>query len=285
MTQPKLSDRIAGAVAAVQAAGLSGADTAIILGSGLGSLAKRVSKAVDLAYSDIPGMPRSTAPGHSGRLIGGNLFGRRCVIMQGRFHLYEGWQAADIAFPVYVMKALGAQQLIITNASGALNTRYSPGDVMLIEDHLNFTGVNPLTGPNDDNLGLRFPDMSRAYSPELRELARTAAGQAGVTLTEGIYAGIAGPSLETSAERRFLRNSGGDAVGMSTVTETIAAAHAGLPVLGLSAITNAASGGPDQQPDTIEEVLDNAATAGVAIAMILERLLTLLESARPHRAG
>src|SRR5690606_35250153 len=168
----------------------------------------------------------------------------------GRLHLYEGWAAQDIALAVHLLKALGAGRLIVTNAAGALNPDLEPGEVMLIEDHLNFTGVNPLTGPNDERLGLRFPDLSRAYDPCLRAGALRAAAAAGVSLRRGVYAGVAGPSLEPSAERRFFRAAGADAVGMSTVIEVIAAAHAGLPVLGLSAITNSAAGAPDQAPDT-----------------------------------
>ncbi len=162
---------------------------------------------------------------------------------------------------------------MVTNAAGALDPEFRPGDIMLIEDQLNFTGASPLTGPNDDAIGLRFPDMSRAYDPELRDAARRAAEAAGVALRYGIYAGVAGPQLETSAERRFLRAAGADAVGMSTVIEVIAAVHAGMRVLGLSAITNDASGGPDQAPDTIEAVLAHAGTAGVGIAALLARLL------------
>jgi len=203
----------------------------------------------------------------------GSLFGRRAVLMQGRLHLYEGWAAADIALAVRLLGRLGARRLIVTNAAGALSPDFAPGDVMLIEDHLNFTGVNPLTGPNDDRVGLRFPDMSRAYDPDLRAAALRAAAGSGVTLRRGIYAGVAGPSLETSAERRFLRAAGADAVGMSTVVEVIAAVHAGLRVVGLSAIANAATGGPEQQPDTIEAVLAHAAMAGEKIARLLERLV------------
>jgi purine-nucleoside phosphorylase len=161
----------------------------------------------------------------------------------------------------------------VTNAAGALEPDFQPDDVMLIEDHLNFTGVNPLTGPNDDTIGLRFPDMSRAYDPDLRIAAQAAAAELGITLRHGIYAGVAGPSLETSAERRFMRAAGADAVGMSTVIEVIAAVHAGLRVLGLAAIANEAEGGADQQPDTIDDVLAHAEAAGRTIAALLARLL------------
>ncbi len=248
-------------------------EIALVLGSGLGDLAAAVSDPVDVPYAAIPGFPVSTAPGHAGRLVIGELHGRRVALMQGRLHLYEGWSAQDIALAVYLLRRLGAGTFLVTNAAGALNPELKPGAPMLIEDHLNFTGVNPLTGPNAESIGPRFPDMSRAYDPDLRALARRAAEAAGEPLAEGIYAGIAGPSLETSAERRFLRASGGDAVGMSTVVEVIAANHCGMRALGISAITNAAAGGPDQQPDTIEEVLANAAVAGEKIGRILAKLL------------
>jgi purine-nucleoside phosphorylase len=265
-------DRLATALASV-AGRAGGAEIALILGSGLGSLAAAAENPVVIPYGEIVGFPVTTAPDHAGRLLIGRLHGRRAVLMQGRFHLYEGWTAQDIALAVRLLRRLGASTLVVTNAAGALNPAFAPGDAMLIEDHLNFTGTNPLTGPNDPRLGLRFPDMSRAYDPGLRAAALRAAETAGVPLGRGIYAGVAGPSLETSAERRFLRASGGDAVGMSTVVEVIAAVHCGFRVLGLSAITNAAEGGPDQQPDTIEAVLANAAIAGEKIAAILARLL------------
>jgi purine-nucleoside phosphorylase len=193
--------------------------------------------------------------------------------MDGRLHPYEGWSARDVVLPIYLLKRLGAVRLVVTNSAGGLSPDFGPGEVMLIEDHLNLTGLNPLTGPNDDRLGLRFPDMSRAYEPELRARALRTAQANKLKLRRGIYAGILGPSLETSAERRWLRGCGADAVGMSTVLEVIAARHAGLSVLGLSAISNSATGGPDQQPDTIEEVLENAAVAGRTITALLEKLL------------
>ncbi|WP_424933822.1 purine-nucleoside phosphorylase [Amaricoccus macauensis] len=251
---------------------LSGApvELGIVLGSGLGGLADKVQGAVRISYLSVPGMASSTAPGHVGQFVIGELSGVRCALMQGRIHLYEGRSAQEVAFPIYLLRAMGAKSLVVTNAAGALNPDFAPGDVMLIEDHLNLTGANPLIGDNDESVGLRFPDMSRAYDPEWRELAISAGGP---DLRRGIYAGITGPSLETSAERRFLRNSGGDAVGMSTVVEVIAAVHAGLRVLGLSAVTNSATGGVDQQPDTIEEVLANAAIAGEKIATLLEYIL------------
>lgn len=251
-------------------------DIALILGSGLGHLASAVDEPLLIPYGEIEGFPVSTAPGHKGQLVIGQLYGKRVAIMEGRLHLYEGWAPRDIALAVYLLKRLGAGTLLVTNAAGGLNPAYGPGEVMLISDHLNFTGVNPLTGPNDDAIGLRFPDLSRAYDPDLLAKARAAAQGAGVAVHEGIYIGLAGPSLETSAERRYYRSTGGDAVGMSTVTETIAAVHAGMKVIGISAITNAATGGPDQQPDTIEDVLANAALSGRKIDALLQALMPTL---------
>ncbi len=254
-------------------------EIALMLGSGLGQLADAVTGAVTIPYAEIADFPVSTAPGHAGQFVVGDLCGRRVIVMKGRLHLYEGWAPRDVALPVYLMRRLGAKSLVVTNAAGALNPEYDAGEVMLIEDHLNFTGVSPLVGENHDEIGLRFPDMSRAYDPDLRQLAFEAAGRAGVTLRHGIYAGVLGPALETSAERRFLRASGGDAVGMSTVTDVVAAVHCGLSVVGLSAITNKATGGPDQQPDTIEEVFANAAICGEKIEAVLKELLPAMAGA------
>ncbi len=265
--------RLQAAHAAIAARIGAAPEVALILGSGLGDLAGRIEGATLIPYAEVPGMPAATAPGHEGRFVLGMLHGRRVVAMQGRLHLYEGHRPGDVVFPVRLMARMGAGRLIVTNAAGGLNPDYRPGTVMLIEDHLNLTGTNPLVGPNEDSLGLRFPDMSRAYCPDLCDLALAAGAEAGVALHRGVYAGVLGPVLETSAERRFARMAGGDAVGMSTVMEVIAAVHAGQRVLGLSAITNAATGGPEQEPDTIEAVLANASVAGREIAALLEVLL------------
>jgi purine-nucleoside phosphorylase len=254
-------------------------DLALMLGSGLGHLADAVANPTIIPYAEIDGFPVSTAPGHKGQLVIGELFGFRTVVMQGRLHLYEGWQPRDIALAIYLLKQLGAGTFVVTNASGGLNADYDAGDVMLIEDHLNFTGESPLIGPNDETIGLRFPDQSRLYDPDLRRLALAAANRAGIELRRGIYCGLKGPELETSAERRFFRMAGGDAVGMSTVMEVIAANHCGMRVLGLSAIANAATGGPDQQPDTIESVVAMAAVCGVKIEAVLRELLPALRTA------
>lgn len=274
------SGRLARAYASIEKRAGPPCEIALVLGSGLGQLADAVKKPAVIPYGEIDGFPVSTAPGHKGQFVIGSLFGRRTVVMQGRLHLYEGWQARDIALAVYLLKRLGARTFIVTNASGGLNADFDAGEVMLIEDHLNFTGTSPLIGPNDEAIGLRFPDQSRLYDPELRQLAIASAERTGTAIRRGIYCGVNGPELETSAERRFFRSAGGDAVGMSTVIEVIAANHAGMKVLGLSAIANAATGGADQQPDTLESVVAMAAICGVKIARILEDLLPSLPGQR-----
>lgn len=251
-------------------------DVALILGSGLSELAAAVDDACRIPFGEIAGFPVATAPGHAGNLAIGSLGGQRVAVLQGRLHPYEGWRPAEIALPVRTLRGLGAKVLIVTNAAGALNQGYAPGDVMLIDDHINFTGMNPLIGANDDALGLRFPDMSRAYDPELRLLAETTLDELGTPFRRGVYAGVTGPSLETSAERRFFRLAGADAVGMSTVLEVIAAVHAGMRVIGFSAITNMATGGADQQPDSIEAVHENAAIAAAKIGATIAALLPKL---------
>jgi purine-nucleoside phosphorylase len=273
------SARVERAYASIEARTGPPCDVALVLGSGLGHLADRTQDATVIPYHEIAGFPVSTTPGHKGQLVIGGLFGRRAVIMQGRLHLYEGVRPQDMAVAVYLLRRLGAPVFVVTNASGGLNPDYAAGDVMLIEDHLNFTGSSPLAGANDDSIGLRFPDQSRLYDPDLRAIAENAAAAAGTRLRKGIYCGLNGPELETSAERRFLRAAGGDAVGMSTVMEVIAANHAGMRVLGLSAICNAAAGGPDQQPDTIEAVVAMAAVCAVKIEAILEHTFPKLPAA------
>ena len=233
-------------------------DVGLILGSGLGVLADTLEERVTIPYGDIPHFPVSTVEGHAGELLIGMAGGRPVVMMSGRFHLYEGYSPGTVTFPVRVMKAMGVRQLLVTNSAGGINTQFRPGDLMLITDHLNLTGQNPLAGPNEARLGPRFPDMSEAYSKRLRNVAREAAGQLGIELREGVYAGLLGPSYETPAEIRMLRQLGADAVGMSTVLEVIAARHAGLEVLGISCITNLAAGILDQ-PLSHDEVVDTAA--------------------------
>lgn len=214
----------------------------IVLGSGLGPLANELEQAVRIPYREIPHFKVSTAPDHAGQLVAGNLEGKHILCMQGRLHGYEGYQPQDIAYPVYVMKALGVKTLILTNASGGINTAFSVGDFMLIRDHINMTGKSPLTGENDDALGTRFPDMTFAYAPSLQALVQAAAQECDITLQAGVYCGVNGPQFETPAEIRMFRSLGADAVGMSTVFETIAAAHCGLPVAAVAMITNMAAG-------------------------------------------
>ncbi|XEC92813.1 purine-nucleoside phosphorylase [Paenibacillus tarimensis] len=230
-------------------------DVGLIMGSGLGILGDYITDAVVIPYRDIPHFPVSTVEGHAGELMIGQLSGRTVVLMRGRFHMYEGYGPELTAFPVRVMKALGVHTLVVTNAAGGINTEYEPGDLMLISDHINLTGRNPLIGPNDDELGVRFPDMSEAYSRRIRGLARKAGAEQGIELQEGVYIGVLGPSYETPAEIRMMRTMGADAVGMSTVAEVVAARHSGIEVLGISCISNMAAGILDQ-PLSHQEVME-----------------------------
>jgi purine-nucleoside phosphorylase len=235
-------------------------DVGIILGTGLGGLAGRIESAVAVDYADIPNFPLSTVESHAGRLLCGTLGGKNVVAMQGRFHRYEGYTLQQASFPVRVLRALGARTLIVSNVSGGLTPTWSAGDLMLITDHINLLGDNPLVGPNDERLGPRFPDMSEPYDRSLRALARDVARAEGIALREGVYLSLSGPSLETRAEYRMLRTLGADAVGMSTVPEVIVAVHAGMRVLGLSIITDMCI------PETLEpvDVARIIATAGQA---------------------
>lgn len=229
----------------------------LILGSGLGILAEEIEEAVTLPYEEIPHFPVSTVEGHAGRLALGRLEGKAVVAMQGRFHLYEGYPLDAVTFPIRVMKQLGVEIAVITNAAGGINESFRPGDLMLIRDHINFMFRNPLVGPNDPELGDRFPDMSEAYDADLRRMTRRVAEELGIDLKEGVYVAMLGPSYETPAEIRMLRTVGGDAVGMSTVPEVIVARHAGIRVLGLSCISNMAAG-ILPQPLSHEEVMETA---------------------------
>lgn len=230
-------------------------EVGLILGSGLGILADLIEDGVSIAYKDIPHFPVSTVEGHEGELLVGTIKGRPVVMMKGRFHMYEGYGPELTAFPVRVMKELGVSSLLVTNAAGGVNTSYEPGDLMLISDHLNMTGKNPLIGPNDPAMGVRFPDLSEAYSRRLRALAKDTAASQGFNVREGVYAGLLGPNYETPAEIVMLRTLGADAVGMSTVSEVIVARHAGLEVLGISCISNMAAGILDQ-PLSHDEVME-----------------------------
>lgn len=227
----------------------------LILGSGLGVLGDEVENALKIPYNEIPNFPVSTVEGHAGNLVFGLLNGIPVAVMQGRFHYYEGYSFEKVTFPIRVMKELGIKQLIVTNAAGGVNESFSPGDLMIISDHINNMGSNPLIGPNDSRLGVRFPDMSEAYSSEIRMIAKQIAVKLNIPIQEGVYVGNTGPTYETPAEVRMLRAIGGDAVGMSTVPEVIVARHAGMKVLGISCISNMAAGILDQ-PLNHEEVIE-----------------------------
>ncbi len=244
---------------------------ALILGSGLGGVAEEVDAAAVLATAELPHWPRTTVEGHAGRLIFGSLQGQKVVILQGRVHFYEGYTMAQVTLPIRVMQRLGVEILIVTNAAGAVNPDFVPGDLMLITDHINFVGMagfNPLRGPNLDELGPRFPDMSQAYDRALQGLALASAEEAYVPMHKGVYAGVAGPSFETPAEVRFLRAVGADAVGMSTVPEVVVARHGGMRVLGISGISNKANL-DGNTPTSHEEVLE----AGRVLVPRLEAVL------------
>ena len=243
----------------------------LVLGSGLGPLADAIESPATIDYKDIPGFAVSTAPSHRGRLVGGMLSGKKVLCMQGRLHLYEGHSISDVVFPIKVMHAMGIETLIVTNAAGGINTGFSVGDIMVIADHINFMGQNPLIGPHDPSLGPRFNDMTTAYTPSLRKLAHDTAKQLGLSLREGVYLGCLGPSFETPAEIRAFRTLGADAVGMSTVPEVIMAANCSMRVLGLSLITNMAAGvtaGP-VSGDEVNEVGDRMST-------VMQRLVSAL---------
>lgn len=255
-------------------------DICLMLGTGLGDTLEQLHdqglELVDrIAYEDIAAFPYSGVVSHKGDLVFARLGNLTLCIFQGRFHLYEGWSALDVAFPIYLGRELGATKLIISNAAGALNPEFTVGGLMVIEDHLNFTGHNPLIGWQDESIGPLFPDMSQAYSRVSSQRAFDSANDAGIIMHRGVYAGVLGPSLETSAERRWLRSAGGDAVGMSTVMEVIAAKQCGMEVLGISAITNVATGLDNQPADSIEDVLDAAAEAAKKFAAILPSILEM----------
>jgi purine-nucleoside phosphorylase len=247
-------------------------DLAIILGTGLGGLAAHIESPVVIDYRDIPGFPLSTVESHAGRLLAGRLSGRPVVAMQGRFHRYEGCSLRQATFPVRVLRHLGAQDLIVSNACGGMRPDWEAGDLMLLADHINLLGDHPLIGPNDDRLGPRFPDCSVAYDPRLRRLAKEVAREQGTTLREGVYVAVAGPNLETRAEYRMLREIGADVVGMSTVPEVIVALHGGMRVLGISIITDMCL--PDSlEPASLEKVLAVASAAEPELTTLVTGLV------------
>jgi len=247
----------------------------LILGSGLGVVATNIEEGTIIPFEKVPNFPKSTVEGHKGELVFGRLNGRSVIVMNGRFHMYEGYDPELTAFPIRVMKELGVKTLIVTNAAGGLNPEYKPGDLMLISDHLNLTGRNPLIGPNESQVGVRFPDMSEPYSIRLREIIKKTAKEYGIPLREGVYTGVLGPSYETPAEVRMLRIIGGDAVGMSTVSEVIAANHAGIEVLGISCISNMASG-IQESPLSHSEVVETTDRVKETFINLLLNLMSRL---------
>jgi purine-nucleoside phosphorylase len=250
----------------------------IVLGSGLGGLADAIEDPVVIEFADLPGWPMATAPGHAGRLLLGNLEGVPTVALQGRFHPYEDNDPGLVVQPVLLFRQLGAELVVLTNASGGLNPEYGPGTLMVIADHINLTGRSPLTGPNADTLGPRFPDLTDAWSPRLRTALHAAGGAEGVPLEEGVYVGVPGPAFETPAEVRMLRGLGADAVGMSTVLEAIAARWIGLELCGVSVVTNAAAGYTGE-PLTEEHVLAAGDEAGPRLAAVIRRFVADLPAA------
>jgi len=249
---------------------------AIILGTGLGRLAEDIEEKEIIPYSEIPNFPVSTVQSHSGNLVLGKLGNKEVVAMQGRFHYYEGYSLKEVTFPVRVMKKLGADIIIISNAAGGMNRFFKRGDLMLITDHINLFGDNPLIGPNDEELGPRFPDMSEAYNYKLIELAKKVALKEKIKLQEGVYAGLTGPTLETPAEYRFLINIGADAVGMSTVPEVIVANHIGMKVLGISCITDLAIDGVIVKT-SVEEILKAASDAEPIMTKLIEKVIKKID--------
>jgi len=264
--------RLAALVTAVRARTDIVPRVGIVLGSGLGDLAAAVQDAVAIPFGDLPGWPVATAPGHAGRLVLGTLAGVPVVALQGRFHLYEGNDAGLVVQPVLLFRCLGAEIVVLTNAAGGVSPSYGPGTLMVISDHINLTGRTPLLGPNADELGERFTDLTDVWAPRLRERLHAAGRAEGVPLDEGVYVGLLGPNYETPAEVRMLRTMGADAVGMSTVLEAIAARWIGLEVCGVSLVTNAGAG-YSSVPLAHEEVLRAGAEAGPRLARVLARFI------------
>ena len=244
----------------------------LVLGSGLGALGDEVEEPIFVPYETVPHMKHSTAPGHQGRFVFGRLAGQNVAVMQGRLHAYEGWSFADAAYPVRLMRLLGAETLLVTNAAGAVNDAFDVGDIMLITDHIKFFAMSPLQGENIEEFGPRFPDMSHVYTPALQETARAAAKELGIRLQEGVYMYFPGPQYETPAEIRAARILGADAVGMSTVPETITAAHCGMQVLGFTLCTNMAAGVLDQ-PLSGEEVIEAGKIAAPRFSALVKACL------------
>jgi purine-nucleoside phosphorylase len=268
-------DRVEGAAASIRARCGTLPQIAIVLGSGLGDFADTLLDAIATPYREIPHWPASTVVGHAGRLVVGNVAGRRVAALSGRAHFYEGHDLGTVVFATRVMGRLGVKHLILTNAAGGINTGFAQGALMIIDDHINLLGTNPLVGANDERFGPRFPDMSEVYSNRLRRLADAAAGSASVAVAHGVYVAVHGPSYETPAEIRYLRTIGADAVGMSTVPEAIAARHMGIEVLGISCITNMAAG-VLPQPLVHDEVMEAARRVRGSFIALLEGIVARL---------
>ena len=249
--------------------------TGIILGSGLGEAITKLDSAIEIPYGEIPGFPQSTVKGHSGSLIYGFMKGKPVLVFSGRFHIYEGYTAQQAVTPIRVMGEMGIKRIFITNAAGALNPQFDAGDLMLITDQINFTGHSPLTGPNNDGWGVRFPDMSKVYSEDLRNIAVAAAKDKGIRLERGVYVQVTGPNLETPAETRMFKRLGADAVGMSTAIEAIAAVHMGMSVMGIACLTN--KNLPDCMAETTHEaVIEQAAKSSAAMSSLIREIISRL---------
>jgi purine-nucleoside phosphorylase len=268
-------DHVQEAAAAIRAHWPRTGAFGIVLGTGLGALAREIAAEAEIPYSNLPHFPRSTVESHKGQLVCGSLAGHAVIAMEGRFHLYEGYTAAQVTFPVRVLKALGCDTLVVSNAAGGLNPMYRKGDLMVIDDHINLMGVNPLIGPNDDRLGPRFPDLIEPYTRSLQDLALQVALEQNIVAHRGVYAAMSGPNLETRAEYRYLRTIGADVIGMSTIPEVLVAVHAGMKVLGFSIVTDMCL--PDAlEPVQLEHILAVANEAEGKLRRIVIEVLKRL---------
>ncbi len=272
---PALYDRVAGAAAAIRGRTKVTPELAIVLGTGLGGLAREITIEAEIPYGDIPGFPLSTVESHPGKLLVGRLGGRPVMAMQGRFHRYEGYDLQQVTFPIRVLHTLGARTLVVSNACGGMHPLWAPGDLVLLSDHINLLGDNPLIGANDERFGPRFPDMSAPYDPDLRALARRTALELGIVLREGVYVAVPGPNLETRAEYRMLRMMGADVVGMSTVPEVIVAVHQGMRVMGISIITDQCL--PDAlEPASLDRIIATASKAEPQLTRLISSVVERL---------
>lgn len=269
MKSSSLLENVDQSVAAIRKKISSSPEIAIVLGTGLGNLTKRVNVEAIFPYSQIPNFPVSTVESHKGELVFGTLSGKKVVLMEGRFHGYEGYSMQEVTFPIRVLSRLGTKILVVTNAAGGMNPKYEKGELVLIEDHINFMGLNPLIGPNEDRLGPRFPDMSRPYSKRLIEITEKAGREKKIRLGRGVYVGVLGPNLETRAEYRMLVKMGADVVGMSTVPEVLVGVHMGMEILGIACVTDTCD--PDHlEPCDIKEIIRVAGEAGPRLDQLLE---------------